>query len=227
MKAVEISGLSFKYPEQESHILKDAFFSIGSGEIIALVGMSGCGKSTLCRCLCGIIPHVQKGEFEGTIKMFDKDIRHMTMPEIASTAGIVFQNPDTQLFSPTVEDELAFGPENLCIDRVEIGRRIHSTLKLVGMSDYRYANPNELSGGQKQLIAIASVLTMDPKILICDEVMSQIDKEGKEIIKNLLLSLKKQGKTIFLIDHDFNNLSIADEIYVLKDKRVQKFAGNI
>ncbi|MCG8481940.1 MAG: energy-coupling factor ABC transporter ATP-binding protein [Clostridia bacterium] len=227
MKAVEIAGLSFKYKEQPEYILDDISLSLNTGEIIALVGMSGSGKSTLCRCICGIIPHVQNGHLKGNIKAFGMDIFNAAMPEIASNVGIVFQNPDTQLFSPTVEDELAFGPENLCVDREEIGRRIDSTLELVGMRKYRYANPNQLSGGQKQLIAIASVLTMNPKLLICDEVMSQIDKEGKTMIKGVLMSLKDQGKTVLMIDHDFNNLDIADEIYVLKNQKIQKYLGDI
>lgn len=227
MRAVEITDLYFKYLEQSEYIFSDISLFIDSGQIIGLVGMSGSGKSTLCRCISGIIPHVQKGYLRGHIRVFGMDILNTNMPEIASYVGIVFQNPDTQLFSPTVEDELAFGPENLCVDREEIGNRIEASLNLVGMSQHRYANPNQLSGGQKQLIAIASVLTMQPKLLICDEVMSQIDKEGKLMVKEVLLSLKKQGKTVLMIDHDFNNLDITDEIFVLKNQKIQKYIGDI
>lgn len=222
MKAVEINHLYFRYSNKLEYILEDINLLLNEGEITALMGMSGSGKSTLCRCICGIIPHVYKGELEGHIKVFGKNVMEMTVPEIASKVGIVFQNPETQLFSPTVEDELAFGPENLCIEREEIGLRISEALRLVNMEDYRYANPNQLSGGQKQLIAIASVLTLEPKIVICDEIMSQIDKHGKALIKKALTLLKEQGKTILLIEHNIENISIADRTLVLNNRKISK-----
>lgn len=224
---MEIDGLCFRYLDKSHYILQNIHLDLNKGEITGLVGMSGSGKSTLCRCICGIIPHVYKGEMEGHIRILRKDIQEMQLPEIASKVGIIFQNPDTQLFSPTVEDELAFGPENLCLEREEIGCRIAQALALVGMERYRYANPNELSGGQKQLIAIASVLTLRPEILICDEVMSQIDKEGRLLIKDVLISLKEEGKTILMIEHDFKNLDIADRVLVLKDNKISKYIGEI
>ncbi len=222
MEAVVVSHLSFRYPGKEKYVLEDINLLLEEGEITALMGMSGSGKSTLCRCISGIIPHVYKGDIKGIVEIFGKNILEMTLPEIATKVGSVFQNPETQLFSPTVEDELAFGPENLCIEREEIGRRISEALRLVNMEDYRYSNPNQLSGGQKQLIAIASVLTLQPQVLICDEIMSQIDKAGKKLLKNVLNSLKRQGKTILLIDHDHKNLDISDKTLILKDNRISE-----
>ncbi len=220
MDAVIVSHLYFRYPGKSQYVLEDINFALREGEITALMGMSGSGKSTLCRCISGIIPHVYKGDIKGNVEVLGKNILEMALPEIATKIGSVFQNPETQLFSPTVEDELAFGPENLCIEREEIGRRISEALRLVNMEDYRYSNPNQLSGGQKQLIAIASVLTLQPQILICDEIMSQIDKSGKKLIKSVLDSLKKQGKTMLLIDHDHKNLDIADKMLILKNNRI-------
>ena len=162
--------------------------------------------------MCGLIPNTYKGEFSGEVLLFGKDIKDMNIDEIVTKVGIVFQNPSTQLFSPTIEDELAFGPENMCIEREKIGRRIDSILKTINMEEYRYENPNSLSGGQQQLIALASVLVLEPDILICDEIMSWVDRQGKKVIKDILLKLRGEGKTIIMVDHDMENIKIADKI---------------
>ena len=210
MYAVEVNNLSFKYKNTKEKTLDNVNLKVNEGEVLAIIGSSGCGKSTLCNCICGLIPNVYAGEYYGEVKIFGQNIKSMTLAQIATKVGIIFQNPATQLFSPTIEDELAFGPENLCIDRDEIGRRMDDVLKIIDMEKYRYENPNNLSGGQQQLIAIASVLMLNPKILICDEIMSWIDEDGKRIIKNLLVKFKQQGKTIIIVDHDKENLVIAD-----------------
>lgn len=212
MDTVIVKNLSFKYENGSKKILHDINLNFNSSEIIAILGKSGCGKSTLCKCICGLIPNTYKGEFSGEIRIFNRDIKDMTLSEMVAKVGIVFQNPATQLFSPTIEDELAFGPENLCIKRQEIGRRIDNILKVINMEKYRYENPNKLSGGQQQLIALASVLVLNPQILICDEIMSWIDEDGKEIIKGILVKLKQEGKTIIMVEHDMENIKIADKI---------------
>jgi energy-coupling factor transport system ATP-binding protein len=158
------------------------------------------------------VPRLYKGELTGEVLIFGENIKNLSIAEVVTKIGIIFQNPSTQLFSPTIEDELAFGPENLCVEREKISSRIDEILRIIKMEKYRYDNPNNLSGGQQQLIAIASVLMLKPSILICDEIMSWIDDEGRKIIKDLLLKLKKEGKTIILVDHDNDNLNIADRI---------------
>lgn len=215
MNAVEVKNLSFKYNKSENYILKDLSFCVKSGEIFAIIGQSGCGKSTLCSCLCGLVPRLYQGQLKGQVLIYGEDIQNLSIAQTVTKIGIIFQNPSTQLFSPTIEDELAFGPENLCIDRAEISRRMDKILKTINMEEYRLDNPNNLSGGQQQLIAIASVLMLDPHILICDEIMSWIDDEGKEIIRKLLIQLKKEGKTIIIVDHDRDNLEIVDRIIQL------------
>lgn len=212
MNAVEVKNLSFKYKNSEESILKDVNFSVRTGETIAIAGQSGCGKTTLCNCICGLVPRLYQGELTGEVLIFGKNIKKFSIADTVSKIGIIFQNPSTQLFSPTIEDELAFGPENLCVDREEISNRIEEILKTINMEKYRFDNPNNLSGGQQQLIAIASVLMLNPSILICDEIMSWIDDEGKEIIIDTLLRLKEEGKTIILVDHDNDNIKIADRI---------------
>lgn len=213
---LEVKNLSFKYKNSDKFILNDVSIKIETGETVAIIGKSGCGKSTLCNCMCGLIPRVYPGELTGDVYIDGKNIQSLSIAEIVSLVGVIFQNPSTQLFSPTIEDELAFGPENLCVEREEIGLRMEKILKTINMEKYRYDNPNNLSGGQQQLIAIASVLMLQPSILICDEIMSWIDDEGKEIIKNLLLKLKEEGKTIILVDHDINNILMADRMLHLR-----------
>ncbi len=227
MKAIEIINLNFKYKKDEQFLLKDINLSMREGEVLGIVGLSGNGKSTLCYTMCGIIPHIYKGELTGDVRIYGKSISQMKIPEISTKVGIVFQDPDTQLFSPTVEDEIAFGPENLCVLRNEIGERIETVLKQIGMEKYRYENPNNLSGGQKQLIALGAILSFDPQILIFDEGMTQVDLKGKEQIKKVIKDLKDKGKTIIMVEHDFKNLHIADRVLVLRDGRLEKFEGEL
>ncbi|WP_066499059.1 energy-coupling factor ABC transporter ATP-binding protein [Abyssisolibacter fermentans] len=219
---LEINNLSYKYSGQDRTIFDNVNLKVERGQTVGIIGLSGDGKSTLCYTMTGIIPHVYGGDIKGSIKIYGKRTDELRVSEIAQKVGIVFQDPDSQLFSPTVEDELAFGPENLCINREEIGDRIKMALEFVGMSDYRYHNPNNLSGGQKQLIAIASVLSMKPEIFIFDEIFSQIDKEGKKKLKDVIYGLKKENKTIIMVEHDFRNLDVCDKIVLLKDKQLHE-----
>lgn len=211
MKSVIVKNLSFNYKNSKEKIIDDLSFEIETGKITVIVGRSGSGKTTLCNCICGLIPSVYTGDISGDIKIFNKNIKDMTLSERVTNIGIIFQNPTSQLFFPTIEDELAFGPENLCLDREEIGLRIDNVLRLINMEKYRYDNPNNLSGGQQQIIAIASVLMLNPKILICDEIMSFVDEEGKKLIKSLLISLKYEGKTLIMVDHNIENIDIGDK----------------
>jgi len=224
---IKAEGLSFSYSEQNHNILDNLNLEVNEGEILAILGLSGSGKSTLCYCLSGIIPHVYSGELSGEVKINGRLVKEMDMPLIATKLGIVFQNPETQLFFPMVESELAFGPENLCINRDEIKRRIDLTLDLLNLEDKRNENTGHLSGGQKQLIALASVLTLRPNILIFDEVMAQIDKKGKNAIKDIILELKKEGKTVIMVSHNLDNIDVADRIMALKNGRLMRFEGSL
>jgi energy-coupling factor transport system ATP-binding protein len=222
MNPVELRDLHFKYHEDEKNIIDGIDLSIQAGEIFSILGLSGCGKSTFCYCICGIIPHVYSGNLQGEVLVFDKQVSKIKLPLISTDVGIVFQDPDTQLFSPTVEDEIAFGPENLCLDRKEIGRRIDQSLALVKMEKHRLDHPENLSGGEKQLVAIASVLAFEPSIIIFDESLSQIDSEGRERIKATILKLRNEGKTIIMVEHDTDNLDIADRVFFMKDGRLKR-----
>lgn len=209
MTAVDVKSVSFKYKGQAENVLDNVSFEIKSGQIIAVTGPSGCGKSTLGYCICGIIPGMIRGEFSGSVTL-------------KGSVGIVFQDPDTQIFLPTVEDELAFGPENLCLPREEIGIRIAEVLGMTGMADNRMQNPSKLSDGKKQLTALSGVLTMYPEILILDETFSHLDISARKTLKEILLSLKKRGTAIILIDHEKKNMEIADQVWYLKRGKLTK-----
>jgi energy-coupling factor transport system ATP-binding protein len=220
MNPVEIRNLHFRYSEGTTNIINGVDLVLGPGQITAILGLSGCGKSTLCYCICGIIPHVYEGDLEGEILIYGNPSQEIKLPVISTKVGIVFQDPDSQLFSPTVEDEIAFGPENLCIDRKEIGRRIDENLKVVNMEKYRFAHPEQLSGGEKQLIAIASVLALQPEVLLFDESMSQIDTDGRGMIRKVIKRLRDNGRAILMVEHDIDNIDIADKVFFMKEGRL-------
>jgi energy-coupling factor transport system ATP-binding protein len=214
--------VSFRYSSEKEFIFQDIDLNISRGSIVAITGKSGQGKTTLCYLLSGIIPRVYKGEITGNISLFGENVSKMKAESISSKLGIVFQDPETQLFMPEVEDELAFAPENFCLNIDDIGERIAASLKTVGMEDLRHHETAALSGGQKQLTAIASVLAMRPEILIFDEVTAQLDKNGKQAVRDLIISLKKENKTIVMVEHDLSSLDLADEVYQIHDHKLSR-----
>ncbi len=223
---LEINHLWFRHQKASDYLLKDISLRVERGEVIALVGLSGCGKSTLCYCMAGIIPRIYPGEIKGDIFLEGRSIKDMTLPQVACRLGYVFQNPDNQLFSPTVEDEIAFGPENLCLPPLEIEHRVVASLSMVGMLQHRHKNPHQLSGGQKQLIALAAALALNPDLLIFDEALSQLDSKGKVMIQQQIKDLKNNGRTIIMIEHDFNNIPHADRVLLLKQGALTEYDGS-
>ncbi|MFI3237461.1 MAG: ABC transporter ATP-binding protein [Lachnospiraceae bacterium] len=199
--------------------------NIHVGEIVALVGLSGSGKSVFAKTMAGIIPNLVEFPVTGEVYLYGNKLDAIEALEKIQTIGYIFQNPDDQIFSSIVEEELAFGPENLCLSREEIEERIVYALEAVHMIDYRFHNTNELSGGQKQLIAIASILTMHPKILICDEILSQLDELSCERIVKLLQKLREDGMTIFMIEHDLEKIKFVDTMYHMKNQSIEVFTG--
>jgi len=216
MDAIVVDSLTYRYPAGRE-VLKNINFRVGPGEIVAVLGLSGCGKSTLCLCLGGIIPHYLGGELTGQVWVNGKNTRDYKVARLALEVGLVFQDPDTQLFSATVEDEIAFAPENLCLPAEAVRERVDSVLEMLGIGALRQANPSKLSGGQKHLVAMGTVLALDPAILVLDEVMAQQDSWGKRMIKDILVDLRRQGKTILIVEHDLESVSIADRVLVLED----------
>lgn len=223
MKAVIVKNLSYRYQAEGKDILKNISFDVIRGEIITLMGLSGCGKSTLCCCLSGIIPNCQGGIMEGEVLINGIDTRDYGVARLAREVGIVFQDPDTQLFSPTVEDEIAFAPENMCLSPIRIRERMDYAVDLLGIGSLRNANPHQLSGGEKHLVALASVLTLDPSVLVLDEALSQLDHAGRRKVAHALEKLRSQGKTIIAVEHDLKTAVIADRIMVMQNGELTRY----
>lgn len=199
---VEVEGVTYTYPNAEEPALRGVTLTVDEGEFILLTGPSGCGKTTLCRCLNGLIPHFYSGEMEGEVRVLGLSTREHPPSELARYVGLIFQNPDNQIFSLTVEKEVAFGLENLGVERVEMRKRVDWALEVVGLSHLRHRLTNELSGGEKQRLAIASILAMRPRVIVLDEPTSFLDPKAAEHLFEILDLLNREyGMTIILIEH--------------------------
>ncbi len=210
--AVVFDGVTFSYEEGAAPALKDFFLNVSKGEFLAVIGHNGSGKSTLARLINGLLlPD------KGRVKVFGMDTLEGKNPvEIRKRAGIVFQNPDNQMVASIIEDDVAFGPENLGVEREEIGKRIDWALKAVGMEAYRTGTPSRLSGGQKQRIAIAGVLAIKPDILILDESTAMLDPRGRREVMDVVARLnREEGMTVILITHFMEEALLADRTIVL------------
>ena len=216
METVMVRGLNYRYHPGGPLVLKDISFQVAGGEMVAVTGLSGCGKSTLCFCISGAARHNRDGVMSGDVLLNGKDTRELRAAELALEVGMVFQDPDTQLFSPTVEDEIAFAPENLCLPPAQIRERVDQALDLLGIAALREANPYKLSGGEKHLVALAAVLTLDPPVLVLDEVMSQLDRDGKKRVAAALQRLRDMGKAVIAVEHNLEAVSFADRLLVME-----------
>lgn len=218
-KAIEVRGLSYRYEGSGRDVLLDVNLEVERGEFILLTGASGCGKTTLCRCFNGLIPHFYGGDLRGEVYVAGLNVKDTPIHKLALKVGFVFQNPDSQLFSLTVERDVAFGLENLGIDRDEMRLRVDWALKTVGMERYRYAAPYELSGGQRQRVAIAAVLAMRPEIIVLDEPTAYLDPKTALKIFQLLDGLnKRMGLTIVLVEHRLDLVSRYASRLIVMDK---------
>jgi len=209
-----VKNLTVSYGEYD--VLQDFSLKVETGEAVLLRGPSGCGKSTLLHTICGLLPGVVEAECSGEVLVFGKPVKSLSAQERAGSLGIVFQNPDTQLFCDTIEDEIAFGLENLCVPRDEMAARIDEMLKLTNMENLRFASPSKLSGGQKQRVVLAAVMALDPKVLLLDEAISQLDSRGKESLKEQFALLRDKGHSMLMVDHDDELASIASRIVEIK-----------
>lgn len=218
-----VRDLTYRYRPGGTTVLNNINFRVSRGEIVAVMGLSGCGKSTLCFCLSGIIPHCWGGEMAGEVLVNGKNTREYKVARLALEVGMVFQNPDNQLFSPTVEDEIAFAPENMCLPPERIRERVDDVITLLGIEILKEANPYHLSGGEKHLVALAAVLALDPPVLVLDEVMSQLDHAGKKKVAAVLEKLRDQGKTIIAVEHDLETVAFTDRLMILEGGELTRF----
>ncbi|UWG98482.1 energy-coupling factor transporter ATPase [Dehalobacter sp. DCM] len=219
---IKIENLSFRYPTREEYALQNINLEIKKGEFVLLTGSTGCGKTTLLKCLNGIIPHESSGELGGNVWIDGMDTREQPINILAQKVGLVFQNPDEQLFSTRVLDEVAFGLENLCCPWEEMRARIEWALAKVGMAAYQNHSTNALSGGQKQRVAVASLLALQPEILVLDEPISQLDPSGAQGVLEVVKKLSDDGITIILVEHRIHEVAAwADRIVVMDKGRIE------
>lgn len=216
---LETKNLVYNYPDG-TEALKGIDFKLEEGEMISLLGHNGAGKSTLFLHLNGIIePTSGSVEIDGETLKYDKK----SLLAARQKVGIVFQNPDDQLFAPTVLEDVAFGPMNMGLSEEEVKTRSMDALEKVGMSDYAEKPPHHLSGGQKKRVAIAGILSMKPKVMVLDEPTSGLDPNGASSIMQLLYDLNKEGMTIIISTHDVDLVPLySDDIEVIVDGKIIK-----
>lgn len=214
---IELKKVSFSYylPEKVD-ILKDINLIINNGEFISIIGKNGSGKSTLARLISNILEPTE-GEILIDNKKIRKDVDYL---EVRKKIGIVFQNPDNQIVSQIVEEDVAFGLENLNLDENEIEERVEKVLKEVELIEFRKFPPHYLSGGQRQKLAIAGILVMEPQYLVLDEPTSLLDPKGRRDVIELIKRLNKKGITIILITHRMEEALLANRVIVLNDGRI-------
>ncbi|MBS7640217.1 MAG: ATP-binding cassette domain-containing protein [Candidatus Bathyarchaeia archaeon] len=217
MAVIEARNLTYSYPFADKPAIEDINLAIERGEFVLLTGPSGCGKTTLCRCFNGLIPHFYGGKLEGEVWVAGLKTDEHPIHELAKHVGLVFQNPENQLFALTVEKDVAFGLENLGLPRDEIRRRVDWALKVTGIYDLKDRAPFELSGGQQQRVAIASILAMQPEIMVLDEPTSFLDPLSARSILETIYQLNRElGITIILIEHRLDLAArYADRIIVM------------
>jgi energy-coupling factor transporter ATPase len=222
MPIIEAKNLTYTYPGATKPSIQDVSLNIEKGEFVILTGPSGCGKTTLCRCFNGLIPHFYSGQLKGEITLAGLKVADQPIYKLAQHVGLVFQNPENQLFALSVEKDVAFGLENLGMPRDEIRKRVDEALQTTGIEELCERAPHELSGGQQQRVAIACVLAMQPDIMVFDEPTSFLDPLGAQKIFEVINDLnKKLGITVVLVEHRLDLASkYADHVIILDEGKV-------
>jgi energy-coupling factor transporter ATP-binding protein EcfA2 len=214
---VRIEDLSFRYLDAEKWALTEVNLEINQGEVVVLAGQSGCGKSTLLRSINGLIPHMYPGDYKGRI-VVDGDVVSTTpMGTLAQKVGLLFQNPENQIFMFSVERDIAFGLENLGLPRAEMRSRVDEAMRLLDIEPLALRAPHELSDGQKQRVALAGIIAMRPKLIILDEPTSLLDPKTASELVSLVHNLNRDvGTTFVIVEHRLELLTpIADRIVVM------------
>mgnify|MGYP000984799903 FL=1 len=220
---IEIKNFSYKYPMEDKNVLENLNLKIETGEFWAIVGKNGSGKTTFCNALRRFVPDFYKGEVTGKIVIDGKNLKDFNPKELVTKVGFVFQNPFTQIsgVKDTVFEEIAYGLENLAVEKEKIIKRVNETLKLLEIEHLKDKNPQEMSGGQKQRVALASIIVMDPEILVIDEPTSQLDPKGTQDIFKIINIMAKKGKTIILVEHKLELIAeYAEKIVVLDEGKI-------
>lgn len=223
MGYLKLENVNYKYPLEEKNTLQNINIEIKKGEFWAVIGKNGSGKTTFCNILRRFVPDFYKGELTGKITLEGKELKDYSQKEIVQKIGFVFQNPFTQIsgVKNTVFEEIAYGLENLGIERETIISEVEKILKLLEIEKLRDKNPYNLSGGQKQRVALASIIAMNPDILVIDEPTSQLDPKGTEDIFKIINLMANEGKTIILVEHKLELIAeYAENILVLDEGEI-------
>lgn len=217
MNFIEVKNAVFSYDEESGEVLKDFSINIEKGSFVAILGHNGSGKSTLAKLFNGLnLPD------SGKVLVDGMDTADETKAlEIRNKVGLVFQNPDNQIVATIVEEDVAFGPENLGLPREEIRKRVDESLKAVGMTEYMHHEPHRLSGGQKQRVAIAGIIAMQPECVVFDEPTAMLDPRGRKDVMNIISKLNKEmNKTVVLITHYMDEAAKADRVVVIDSGKI-------
>lgn len=220
MQFIDVENITFRYDEEDTsaeQVLNNLSLSIKKGEFVALLGHNGSGKSTLAKIFNGIL---QPDKGKVTVCGMDTS-NEDTLLDIRKKVGLVLQNPDNQLVASIVEEDVAFGPENLGVPPEEIRKRVDEALKAVDMYEYRTHAPYKLSGGQKQRVAIAGIIAMEPECIVLDEPTAMLDPQGRKEVLDTIIRLNKQKKiTIILITHYMDEAALADRLIVMDKGKI-------
>lgn len=227
MKKIIVEHLKYRYPTAKKLALDNLSFEVKEGEMIGVIGRNGAGKSTLCQALVGLVPHFYRGAYGGKVLVAGLEVMKSSVSQLSTKAGIVFQNPFTQLTGSkwTVYEEVAFGLENMGVPRREMMDRIDIALQLLGLDKYKDRNPFDLSGGQMQRLAIACVIVLKPEIIVLDEPTSQLDPQGTEEVFRAIQQLRGEGMTVILAEHKMEKIArYCDRVMLLDQGRLIDFA---
>jgi energy-coupling factor transport system ATP-binding protein len=216
--AIEVRGLTYTYPESEKPVLVNINFSVKKGEVLGIMGPTGAGKTTLCLCLAGLIPHSVGGKLEGEVKIVGVKTTEQELGKLMIKIGIVFQDPELQLFGITVKEDVAMRLKNMELEEEEIKKRVKWALEQVKLKGFERRFPYSLSGGEKQRVAIAGALAALPEILILDEPTSELDPIGKREVFDVINGLKEEfDTTVVIVEHNAEELvRVADKLIILK-----------
>ena len=226
MAYIELKNITYTYPLVRTPSIKNVSLSLEKGKFYALLGANGSGKTTLCNIIRGFVPEFFLGNMEGSITFEGKELSSYTLGELAPKIGYVFQNPFNQITGArdNVYEEIAYGMENLGVPIPEIKKRVKDVMELTNTAYLAEKNPFELSGGQQQRVALASVLVLNPDVLVIDEPTSQLDPKETERVFDIIHKMKKMGKTIILVEHKIELIAeYADDVIVMKDGEILRF----
>ena len=223
---IDIKNLSYGYPLSKKRALNDINLTATEGDLILITGSSGSGKSTLLYCLNGLIPHIFSGSLSGDVKVAGIEPKTVSISEMAKKVGTVFQNPEYQIFMPTVREDIEFGCRNIGLGGEVIASNLNRASHDLGLNDLLNRDTSELSAGEKQRLAIAGIYAVGPKIFLFDEPSTNLDTHGKRSFREIIKKLKNSFYTIILIEHDtdlFEDLATCK--YIMEDGRLKKISG--